>query len=95
MVLHPDVRAITETPDGALWFGMLGGGLGCWKDGALKQFRKQDGLSSDFVLSLYAEADGTLWIGTSDNGLCRLRAGKLRDHQHAARDAGQHHQPDR
>jgi len=73
----PDVRAIAETPDGALWFGMLGGGLGCLKDGALKQFRKQDGLSSDFVLALYAEADGTLWVGTSDNGLCRLRDGKF------------------
>ena len=76
-LVSPDVRAITESPDGALWFGMLGGGLGRWKDGALKQFRKQDGLSSDFVLALYAEADGTLWIGTSDNGLCRLREGKF------------------
>ncbi|HVM48882.1 MAG TPA: triple tyrosine motif-containing protein, partial [Candidatus Acidoferrum sp.] len=73
----PDVRAIAETPDGALWFGMLGGGLGCLKDGALRQFRKPDGLSSDFVLALYAEADGTLWIGTSDNGLCRLRDGRF------------------
>jgi signal transduction histidine kinase/ligand-binding sensor domain-containing protein len=71
----PDVRAITETPDGALWFGTLGGGLGCLKDDTLKQFRKTNGLSSDFVLSLYAETDGTLWIGTSDNGLCRLRGG--------------------
>ena len=73
----PDVRAIVESPDGALWLGMLGGGLGCWKDGTLKQYRKQDGLSSDFVLALYAEADGTLWIGTSDNGLCRLRDGQF------------------
>ena len=73
----PDVRAITETPDGALWFGMLGGGLARWKDGVLKQYRKQDGLSSDFVLALYPEADGTLWIGTSDNGLCRLKDGQF------------------
>jgi signal transduction histidine kinase len=73
----PDVRAIVESPDGTLWFGMLGGGLGCLREGALKQFRKADGLSSDFVLALYAEADGTLWIGTSDNGLCRLRQGKF------------------
>jgi signal transduction histidine kinase len=73
----PDVRAIVESPDGTVWFGMLGGGLGCLRDGALKQFRKQDGLSSDFVLALHAEADGTLWIGTSDNGLCRLRQGKF------------------
>ncbi len=73
----PDVRAMVESPDGTLWFGMLGGGLGCLRDGALKQFRKLDGLSSDFVLALYAEADGTLWIGTSDNGLCRLKQGKF------------------
>ena len=73
----PDVRAIVESPDGTLWFGMLGGGLGCLKNGALKQFRKLDGLSSDSVLALHAEADGTLWIGTSDNGLCRLRQGKF------------------
>ena len=76
-LVSPDVRAIEESPDGALWFGMLGGGLGCLKDGALKQFSKLDGLSGDSVLALYAEADGTLWIGTSDNGLCRLRQGKF------------------
>jgi signal transduction histidine kinase len=73
----PDVRAIAESPDGTIWFGMLGGGLGYLKDGVLKQFRKQDGLSSDFVLALCAEADGTLWLGTSDNGLCRLKQGKF------------------
>jgi signal transduction histidine kinase len=76
-LVSPDVRTIVESPDGTLWFGMLGGGLGCLRDGALKQFRRLDGLSSDFVLALHAEADGTLWIGTSDNGLCRLRQGKF------------------
>jgi signal transduction histidine kinase len=76
-LVSPDVRTITESPDGTLWFGMLGGGLGSLRDGVLKQFRKLDGLSSDSVLALYAEADGTLWIGTSDNGLCRLRQGKF------------------
>jgi len=73
----PDVRAITEAPDGTLWFGMSGGGLGSWKHGTLKQFRKADGLGSDQVVCLYAESDGTLWIGTSDNGLARLRTGKF------------------
>jgi signal transduction histidine kinase/ligand-binding sensor domain-containing protein len=76
-LVSPDVRTIEESPDGGLWFGMLGGGLGCLKDGALKQYSKLDGLSGDSVLALHAEADGTLWIGTSDNGLCRLRQGKF------------------
>ena len=73
----PDVRAIAESPDGTLWFGMVGGGLGRSKAGVLQQLRKPDGLGSDFVLALYPEADGTLWIGTADNGLCRLRQGKF------------------
>lgn len=73
----PDVRAITETPDGTLWFGMSGGGLGCWRNGALRQFRKADGLASDFVVCLYADADNTLWIGTSDHGLSRFKEGKF------------------
>ncbi len=73
----PDVRTIAESANGTLWFGMLGGGLGQLTNGVLHQFRKLDGLSSDFILSLYPEADGTLWIGTSDNGLCRYRHGKF------------------
>jgi signal transduction histidine kinase/streptogramin lyase len=73
----PDVRAIAESGDGTLWFGTLGGGLGCLKGGSLQQFRTSDGLSSDFVLALYADTEETLWIGTSDNGLCRLKRGKF------------------
>jgi signal transduction histidine kinase/ligand-binding sensor domain-containing protein len=73
----PDVRAITETADGVLWFGMSGGGVASIKDGTLRQFRRAEGLSSDFVQCLYADPDGTLWIGTSDNGLIREKEGKF------------------
>jgi signal transduction histidine kinase/ligand-binding sensor domain-containing protein len=73
----PDIRAITQTADGKLWFGMTGGGLGCLKNGKITQFRKADGLGSDFVVCLYAEPGGTLWIGTSDHGLTRLKEGRF------------------
>lgn len=73
----PDVRTITESADGALWFGMSGGGLGVLRGGELRQFRRGDGLGSDLVSCLHAEADGTLWIGTTDNGLTRFRAGQF------------------
>jgi signal transduction histidine kinase len=73
----PDVRAIAETPDGTLWFGMSGGGLGVLRDSLLRQIRKGDGLGSDYVVCLDADLDGTLWIGTSDNGLIRLKDGKF------------------
>lgn len=73
----PDVRAITESPDGTLWFGMSGGGLGALKEGMLRQYRKTDGVGSDFVLCFNQEPDGTLWYGTADNGIGRWKNGKF------------------
>jgi len=69
----PDVRTLLETPDGTIWFGMSGGGLGRLSDGILKQFRRGDGLSSDYVHCLRLESDGSLWIGTSGGGLNRFK----------------------
>jgi signal transduction histidine kinase/streptogramin lyase len=72
----PDVRAVLEAPDGTLWFGLSGGGLGLLQHGVLRQFRRGDGLSSDFVQCLHLASDGTLWIGTF-NGLNRLKDGRF------------------
>lgn len=73
----PDVRCITETEDGTVWFGMSGGGLGRLRGHTLKQFRKADGLGSDFIVCMYADQDGALWLGSSDNGLTRLKDGRF------------------
>ncbi|HEV2436311.1 MAG TPA: two-component regulator propeller domain-containing protein [Verrucomicrobiae bacterium] len=73
----PDVRAIAEAPDGTLWFGMMGGGVGRLQNGAVKQFRTADGLSSDFVQCLHLDTNGALWIGTYGGGLDRLRNGQF------------------
>ena len=72
----PDVRTVMKAPDGTLWFGLSGGGLGRLRQGVLRQFRRGDGLSSDFVQCLHLESDGTLWIGTF-NGLNRLKDGRF------------------
>ncbi len=73
----PDVRAIAQTPDGTVWFGMLGGGLGRLQNGKLEQFFKSDGLSSDYLLCLHLDTDGALWIGTYGNGMCRFKDGRF------------------
>ncbi len=73
----PHVRTLAEAPDGTLWFGMFGGGLGRLSEGTLKQFRVRDGLSSDFVQCLRLDRDGVLWLGTSGGGLNRLKAGRF------------------
>jgi signal transduction histidine kinase/ligand-binding sensor domain-containing protein len=75
--LHlPDVRTVIKAPDGTLWFGMSGGGLGRLQRGVLRQFRRGDGLSNDFVRCLHLASDGTLWIGTF-NGLNRFKDGRF------------------
>lgn len=72
-----DVRAILEEPDGTLWVGSNGDGLGRFQDGRLQQFRRADGLSSDFVQCLWREPDGTLWMGTRGGGLNRFKKGRF------------------
>lgn len=73
----PDVRCMVRGGNGALWFGMFGGGLGCLKDGKVRQFRKADGLPSDFVQCLRWGDSGSLWIGTFGGGLVRLKNGRF------------------
>lgn len=79
-VARPDVRALVEAPDGAVWFGMSGGGLGrLSRDGTTSIWRQHDGLPSDYVWSLLVDGEDpqTLWIGTFGGGLGRLRAGRF------------------
>ena len=40
-------------------------------------FTTRDGLSSDAVISLHEDSDGTLWIGTNGGGLNRMKDGKF------------------
>ncbi len=72
-----DVRTIAPDPDGSIWFGMVGGGLGHLKNGQVRQFKKRDGLSSDSVQCLHLDPDGVLWIGTIGGGVNRLKNGRF------------------
>ena len=72
-----DVRAIAEDQAGALWFGTAGGGLVFRLDGNFRRFKKNDGLSSDFIECLHCADDGVLWIGTFGGGLNRFKNGKF------------------
>jgi signal transduction histidine kinase/ligand-binding sensor domain-containing protein len=73
-----DVRCMVRATDGAMWFGMNGGGLAMMqKDQQVQVFHRADGLSGDFINCLYLDATGALWCGTSGNGLTRYREGKF------------------
>jgi signal transduction histidine kinase/ligand-binding sensor domain-containing protein len=71
-----DVRAIVESPSGDLWIGGYGG-LTRLPRGQFTDAIQRYGSPGDSIRSLYEDNDGALWIGTYDNGLARLKDGKV------------------
>ena len=69
------IRYITQTADGAIWVGTLGGLSRLGRGGRFTSYTARAGLSSEHVRSIHEDGDGTLWIGTYGGGLNRLRDG--------------------
>lgn len=74
-LLH--VKSVLEDPDGTLWVGCDGEGLGCIRSGKVVRYTTRNGLSSDYIKGLYRDKDGVLWIGTKGGGLDRLKDGRF------------------
>ena len=53
------------------------GGLTRWHDGKLDNLAAREPRLRVFILSLYQDADNTLWIGTKRQGLLRWQDGRL------------------
>ena len=74
-----DTGPVLQDQAGRVWVGTLGAGLARF-DG--RQFSNaatvKDGLLSNTILSLADAGDDQLWVGT-DQGLCRMRAGRIVD----------------
>jgi PAS domain S-box-containing protein len=58
--------------NGGLWIGTMDGGLLHVHQGRTDQFGRSDGLSDDFVASLFEDREGNIWVATG-NGLHRFR----------------------
>lgn len=73
------VNAILGDGD-LLWIGTAGGGLNQYnrKTGQFRHFKHDPldpgSLPGDFITSLVTLPDGSLWVGTWGNGLCRMRS---------------------
>ena len=69
-------RGFHQSADGAIWIAGHGG-LFRYDAGRLTHWGTVEGLSSNFVTSLAAEPDGTLWLSTADAGLNRFKDGRI------------------
>lgn len=79
------IETLYQDRDGNLWIGTYGGGLDRMnrhnfpnehEAPIFTSFTTQNGLSHDFVRSIYEDREGSLWVGTQD-GLNRLKDGKF------------------
>jgi signal transduction histidine kinase/ligand-binding sensor domain-containing protein len=73
------ITAVTQTSDGAVWLGSNGEGLFHYQGGRTHHLTTREGLLSDVILTLAADRDGSLWIGTPD-GLNHLQDGRIKSY---------------
>jgi ligand-binding sensor domain-containing protein/signal transduction histidine kinase len=76
------ITAIAQTSDGTVWLGSKNEGLFAYKNGQTDHLSAKDGLLSDVVLTLAADRDGSLWVGTPD-GLNHLRGEQIESYSSA------------
>lgn len=69
---HDLVRVIRQTSDGAIWFGMNGGGIARYVDGSIEGLDEPQGFPSRLVRAIHEASPGVLWVGTEDAGLVRV-----------------------
>jgi signal transduction histidine kinase/ligand-binding sensor domain-containing protein len=68
----PDEKApssFAEDKSGNLWFGFNDGGLVRYAAGRFTEFRAVDGAPLGLITALYVNPQGTLWIGSSQQGV--------------------------
>lgn len=70
------IRCLYGTPDGALWIGYAGLGLGCLKDKHFTRITTEQGLRDDSVSQIVADEEGWFWLG-SDHGIFKIRRDEL------------------
>ncbi len=72
------IRCLYSTPDGALWIGYAGWGLGRLKDDHYAEINSDQGLFDDYVSHVVADDRGWLWFG-ANRGIFKVRQRDLAD----------------
>lgn len=70
------IQSVCEDEQDGLWIGSNGGGLGYLKDGEVRQFGIDQGLTDLSVRSVFVDRNQKVWAGTYRGGLS-LKTGEL------------------
>jgi signal transduction histidine kinase len=65
------IRCLYTTPDGALWIGYAGYGLGHLKEGKYARITTQEGLQNNFISQIVADKMNRLWLA-GNGGIFQL-----------------------
>jgi len=75
LMMSPDLQGQPQTTmvdsEGSVWLGTFGEGIVRYFNGRMERFTQDEGLASNYVLTITETPDGSIWIGTSD-GLTQL-----------------------
>ena len=65
------IRCLLSTPDGALWIGYAGQGLGWLRNGKYVEFHREQGLWDEYISQLMTDEHGRLWMA-GNRGICQV-----------------------
>lgn len=72
------IRCLLGTPDGSLWIGYGGQGLGRLKAGRFSHYRMEHGLYDNYISNILPDSHGRLWFA-ANRGLFCVREKELDD----------------
>ena len=70
-------RVSLESKAGDLYIGTTTGLSVVKKDGSIKNFTAADGFANEYIMCIYEDAAGNIWIGTDGDGIYILRNDKI------------------
>ncbi len=66
------IRCLYATPDGALWIGYAGWGVGRFTEGHYTEFHTEQGLFDNYISHIVDDGKGWLWFG-ANRGIFKVR----------------------
>ncbi len=67
----PSIRCLHATPDGSVWIGYAGQGVGRWRGGQYARVGSAQGLHDDYVAQIQSDGRGGLWLN-GNHGLFQV-----------------------